>query len=96
MENEGQQPPYAAASGRAGAGTAQTASNPTCLPLLVCSAWKLPLARCNPSTTILIINLLSVPNVKLVARENGFVHEHLFGAACKRHANLSLPALKIK
>lgn len=37
---------------------------------------------------LLSINLLSVPNAKLVAKENGFVHECLFGAACKWHRQL--------
>lgn len=96
VENEEQPSPRAAANARAAAGTAQTGPNPVCVLIPVCLAWKLPLARCNPSNIILSINLLSVPNVKSVAKETGFVHEHLFGAARKRHANFCLPVLKIK
>lgn len=71
MENKEQQWPCTATDTRARAGTPQTAPNPVCLPLPVCPAQKLPLRR-NPPNIILSINLLSAPNVKMVAKVEQF------------------------
>lgn len=83
MENKEQQWPCSAADTRARAGTPQTAPNP------VCPAQKLPL-RHNPPNIILSINLLSAPNVKMVAKEKGFLCECLSGAGTEAHQPLLL------